>query len=200
MRFAPTSFRPVAGRVLSIVTCVIVGLGLVGFAWAGDWAGLLRAAGPLLLVGATALALFWFPRVDVAEHEVTVVNVFSTVHVPWPAIERVDTKWALTLFTPKGKVTAWASPAPNRYSAQVSASSETRLAARDGESAVRPGDLPSTPSGAVALVIRSHWEDLRDDGKLDLGFDPEAMRRDIHWPAIAVLGLLAVATVLGFAL
>lgn len=197
MRFAPTSFRPVSGRVLSIAVAVIVVLGLGGFVVSGDWPGLVRYAWPLLLLGVLAFAAFWFPRVDVAEHEVTVVNVFSTRHVPWPAIERVDTKYALTLYTPKGRVSAWASPAPNRYSAQLGTASDARLAARDGETAVRPGDLPSTMSGAVAFVIRSHWQDLRDEGRLDLGFDAAAMRRDIHWPLLAVVGALIVASVLG---
>lgn len=197
MRFAPTSFRPVFGRVLSVVIAIVGALGLGGFVVTGDWSGLARYAWPLVLLVVLAFAAFWFPRVDVAEHEITVVNVFSTQHVPWSAIERVDTKYALTLITPNGKVTAWASPAPNRYSAQLGTKGDVRLAARDGETAVRPGDLPSTMSGAVALVIRSHWQDLRDDGKLELGFDPAAMRRDIHWPLLAVIGALVVASVLG---
>jgi hypothetical protein len=197
MRFAPTSFRPLSGRILSVAVAVVVVLGLAGFVLTGDWTGLARYAWPLLLIGVLAFAAFWLPRVDVAEHEITVVNVFSTVHVPWPAIERVDTKYALTLYTPKGKVTAWASPAPNRYSAQLGTMGDARLAARDGETAVRPGDLPTTQSGAVAFVIRSHWQDLREDGRLDLGFDPDAMRRDIHWPVLIVLGALIVASVIG---
>lgn len=198
MRFAPTSFRPTFGRVLSIVTAVIAVLGLAGFVVAGDWGGLVRYGWGLLLLIAVAFALFWFPRLDVAEHEVTVVNVFSTQHVPWPAIQGVDTKYALTLQLPEGrKVTAWASPAPNRYSAQVTANNETRLAARDGMTSVRPGDLLSTPSGAAAFVIRSHWEQLRDDGLLELGVDASAIRRDIHWPTILVLGSLTLATAVG---
>lgn len=201
MRFAPTSFRPTFGRVLSVVTAVIAAAGLGGFVVSGDWPGLVRYGWGLLLIAAVSFAAFWLPRVDVAEHEVTVVNVFSTLHVPWPAIQRVDTQYALTLHLPEGrKVTAWASPAPSRYSAQVSATRETRLAARDGATSVRPGDLLETPSGAVAFVIRSHWEDLRDEGRLDLGVDATALRRDIHWPVIFVLGVLAVATALGLLL
>lgn len=197
MRFAPTTFRPLFGRVLTLVTAGIVVLGLGGLVLSGDWGALARFAWPLLLLAALAFALFWFPSVSVLEHEITVSNVFSTVHVPWPAIERIDTKYALTLYTPRGKVTAWASPAPNRYTGQFGSQSDVKLVARDGETAVRPGDLPGTASGAVAFVIRSHWQELRDDGKLGLGFDAEAMRRDIHWPTIAVLGGLAVASVLG---
>lgn len=197
MRFAPTSFRPAFGRVLSIVMGAISVAALAGFVVTGDWLGLVRYGWILLLLPAITFALFWFPGLDVAEHEVTVRNVFSTFHVPWPAIQRVDTKWALTLYTARGKVTAWASPAPNRYAAQVSASGDTRLAGRDQGGSIRPGDLLTTPSGAAAYVIRSHWEQLRDDGLLDAGYEPGSMRRDIHWVTIAVLGGLLVATVLG---
>ncbi len=201
MRFAPTTFRPLFGRILAVVVGVVVVLGLAGFVVAGDLASLARFAWGPLLVGVTAFAAFWFPSIAVAEHEVTVRNVFSTMHVPWPAIQRVDTKWALTLYLPGGrKVAAWASPAPNRYAAQVGASKDTKLAAQGQGGAIRPGDLLETPSGAVAFVIRSHWEDLRADGKLDAGVEPVSVRRDWHWPTIIVMSALAVATVLGFVL
>jgi hypothetical protein len=200
MRFAPTSFRPAFGRVLSVVVVVMAVAGLASFVVTGDWLGLVRYGWALALLGAGALAVFWFPRLDIAEHEVTVRNVFSTVHVPWPAIERVDTKWALTLHTAEGTVTAWASPAPTRY---ASASASRRDASLSGDQqgfAPRPGDLPTTESGAAAYVIRQHWEDLRADGLLASGAEPGSVRRDIHWATIAVLGGLLVASVAGILL
>lgn len=201
MRFADTTFQPAFGRVLSIIVVAIAVAGLVGFIVAGDGERLVRYGWGLALLGATAVALFWLPSLSVAQHEVTVRNVFSTIHVPWPAIERVDTKYALTLYTPRGKVTAWASPAPNRYAAQVTASSETRLPGAALGGSIRPGDLLSTSSGAAAYVIRTHYENLRAEGHLDNPvIDEGAFRRDIHWPVVVVLGLLAVATVLGIVL
>jgi Bacterial PH domain len=201
MRFAPTTFRPAFGRVLSIMVAAIAVAGLAGFVVTGDWGGLLRYGWGLALLGVLAVALFWLPSLAVAEHEITVRNVFSTVHVPWPAIQRIDTKYALTLYTPRGKVTAWASPAPNRYASQVSASTDSRLAARGQGGSIRPGDLLNTASGAAAFVIRNHWEQLRDDGHLENPVIEEgAYRRDIHWVTIIVLAVLAAATLLGFAL
>ena len=201
MRFAPTTFRPLFGRVLAVVVGVVVLLGIAGIVVAGEYTALARYIWPALLVGVGAFALFWFPSIAVAEAEVTVRNVFSTVHVPWPAIQRVDTKWALTLYLPGGKkVAAWASPAPNRYAAQVGASKDTKLAAQGQGGAIRPGDLLETPSGAVAFVIRSHWEDLRESGALDAGVEPGSVRRDWHWTTIIVMSVLAVATVLGIVL
>ena len=119
MRFAPTVFRPAFGRVLSVMVVAHRRMpAWSGFVVAGDWPVSFATAGRSLLLAAVALALFWFPRLAVAEHEVTVRNVFSTVHVPWPAITLVDTKWALTLHTADGMVSVWASPAPNRYASQ----------------------------------------------------------------------------------
>ena len=201
MRFTPTTFRPLFGRVLAVIVGVVVLLGLVGFIAAGEAAVLVRYVWAPLFIAVGAFALFWFPSIAVAEHEVTVRNVFSTMHVPWPAIQRVDTKWALTLYLPGGKkVAAWASPAPNRYAAQVGPSKDARLAAKDQGGAIRPGDLLETPSGAVAFVIRSHWDDLRESGKLDAGVEPGSVRRDWHWATIIVMAALAAATVLGIVL
>ena len=200
MRFAPTSFRPVFGRVISVAMAVIAVLGLAGFIVAGDLLGLLRMTPLLALLTALAFVLFWFPRVDVAEHEVTVVNVFQTVHVPWPSIENVDTRFALTLATPEGKVTAWASPAPNRYAAFGAARGDARLAADAAGAHPRPGDLPSTESGSVAFVIRRHWQDLNEQGLLSAGPEPGAVRRTTHVTTIVVLAVLAVATAAGLLL
>jgi PH (Pleckstrin Homology) domain-containing protein len=198
MRFAATRFRPTFGRALSVVVAVIVAATLIGFAAAGDWNSLARYGGGLLLAVATAVALYWLPSLDVAEHEITVRNVFSTVHVPWPAIQRIDTKYALTLYTPAGKVTAWASPAPNRYAAQASSAVDARLAAGASGTHPRPGDLPDTTSGAAAFVIRRHWEQLNEDGHLDAPvIEAGTLRREIHWATIAVLTALTVATVVG---
>jgi hypothetical protein len=200
MRFAPTSFRPAFGRVLSIVVVAIAATGVAGFVVGGDAQALLRYTWGLLLLSALGIALFWMPRLDIAEHEVTVRNVFSTVHVPWPAIQRIDTKWALTIHTDRLTIPVWASPAPSRYASQVSDTADARLAASAGGSAPRPGDLLSTGSGAAAYLIRRHWDDLSSDGLLDAGVEPGSVRRDIHWATIVVLGVLAVATVAGLLL
>ena len=200
MRFATTKFRPAFGRVLSIVVTAIAVAALIGFVVGGDWVGLARYSWGLLLLAAVALALFWFPSLTIEEHEITVRNVFSTVHIPWPAIERIDTKWALSIYTANGKVDVWASPAPNRYASQSSNKTSARLAGDQAGFAPRPGDLPETESGAAAYVIRRHWDDLREQGLLDAGAEPGSVRTDIHWATIAVLGALVIATTLGFLL
>jgi hypothetical protein len=185
---------------LSVATAVIAALGLAGFVVAGDWNGLLRYGWVLVLIGVAAFAMFWLPSVSVAEHEVTVRNVFTTVHVPWPTIQNVDTKYALTLYTSEGKVTAWASPAPNRYATASGTAGDARIAAQASGTSPRPGDLPGTQSGAVAYVIRRHWQDLNEQGMLAAGAEPGSVRRDIHWLTAGVLVALTAASVLGFVL
>jgi hypothetical protein len=75
---------------------------------------------------------------------------------------------------------------------------DARLAGRDsGGAGIRPGDLLDSPSGAVAFVIRRHWEELRDDGLLDAGAETGSVSRVAHWPTITTIALLVVASVLG---
>jgi hypothetical protein len=201
MRFSAARFRPAFGRVLSIVIVAIVASGIVGLIATNDWSGLVHYAWGLLLIGSLAVALFLLPYLDVAESEITVRNVFSTTHVPWNSIERIDTKYALTLYTNRGTIAVWASPAPSRYAGQVSAHRDVTLAATDQGGSIRPGDLLSSASGAAAFVIRQHWNELRDDGLLDApGSANTGYRREVHWVTIGVLGALAIATALGILL
>jgi len=144
----------------------------------------------------TVWGLFWVPRVTVDQAGVTVVNPARTIDLTWSAIQRIDTRWALTLFTPNGKVTAFAAPAPSNYSifrarpADFKGLPESTYVAKS----IRPGDLPQSPSGHVALVVRERWEALRDAG--ELGPAAEATL-SVTWHRFAlggwlVLGLVAV--------
>ena len=80
-----------------------------------------------------------------------------TIDLPWPAIQDVDTKWALTL---RHRVRAVTRPGPHRrpaarHRAHAHRPDVKHLPASTvgaGDS-VRPGDLPSTsPSGRAALA------------------------------------------------
>lgn len=201
MRFQPASFRPVFGRVLTIVVALIALGGVIGLAAGGDTAALVRSAGWLALLGAVTWALFWMPSVEVLEHEVTIRNPLSTWHVPWTAIERIDTKWALTLFTPRGRIEAWSAPASGRFTVFTLAPDDTRVSETARlAGTIRPGDTLSSESGAAANVIRRHWEQLRDDGQLDGPVEPGSLRRELNVRTIAVLASLLALSLLGLAL
>lgn len=201
MRFQPASFRPAFGRVLTIVIAVIALGALAGYLIAGDLLGLLRSGWWLLLMAAVVWALFWMPEVEVLEHAVIIRNPMSTWTVPWPAIQRIDTKWALTLFTERGRIEAWAAPASGRYTVFTLGPDDTKVteSARVA-GAIRPGDTLSSESGAAANHIRRHWEQLRDDGLLDGGVEPATLRRTPNTRTIVLLAVLLVASILGLVL
>lgn len=201
MRFQPASFRPAFGRVLTIVIAAIAAGALVGFLVAGDLAGLLRSGWWLALMAALVWALYWMPEVEVLEHAVIIRNPLSTWTVPWPAIERIDTKWALSLYTQRGRIEAWAAPASGRYTVFTMGPDDTKVSesARLAGS-IRPGDTLSSESGAAANHIRRHWEQLRDDGLLDAGAEPGSLTRTANTRTIMLLGVLLTLSILGLVL
>lgn len=201
MRFQPARFRPAFGRVLTIVIAVIALGALIGFIVAADIGGLLRSGWWLILLAAVTWAMFWRPEVEVLENEVTVRNPLSTWHVPWPAIERIDTKWALTLYTPSGRIEAWAAPSSGRFTVFTLGPEDTRVTetARLAGS-IRPGDTLSSESGAAANHIRRHWELLRDDGLLDRAIEPGALHRAWNVRTIVLLSAMVILGLLGLAL
>ena len=201
MRFQPARFRPVFGRVLTIVIAVIALGALIGFIVASDIGGLLRSGWWLIFLATATWAMFWRPEVEVLEHEVTVRNPLSTWHVPWPAIERIDTKWALTLYTPSGRIEAWAAPSSGRFTVFTLGPEDTRVTetARLAGS-IRPGDTLSSESGAAANHIRRHWELLRDDGLLDRAIEPGAFHRAWNVRTIVLLSAMVMLGLLGLAL
>lgn len=203
MRFPESTFRPLFGRILAVVIAVAGLAGIVSTAVAADLVTTLRVAAPTGLLVVLVVAAYWFPGVAVREDEIEVRNVFTTFHVPWGAIRRIDTKWALTLVTDTAKVTAWASPAPGRHATLWMTRGDVRGAresARAAEGSIRPGDALQSESGAVAHVIRTHWEQLRDDDLLDAPGAGTGPRRELHVATIVASAVLAVATVLSLVL
>ncbi|MET0866143.1 MAG: PH domain-containing protein [Nakamurella sp.] len=195
-----TVYRPGASRVLAGAIITIGVLGVLALTWDAGIPGLLRygwwIAGPAI----AAWALFWNPRIEVDDSGVLLVNVFRSIRLPWPSIQAVDTKWALTLTTAYGTFSAWAAPAPGRHGSRVVSPSELKHLPRSSFSAegtLRAGDAVNTPSGQAALAIRQHWEALRDAGHLDnpqLEFD----HPPVHWHA-RTIAVLAGVLVLGVA-
>lgn len=141
----------------------------------------------------------WRPLFVVAADGLTVVNVTSTIGIPWEALIDVDTKYALTLYTPGHKYAVWSLPAPGTSRTLRATRSETkgRVGRPSVEDSVRrPGDLLSTPSGAAAEVVRRHWTRLRDSGALEAGIadeTPVTVRR--HLVSLTALVLLLAGTI-----
>lgn len=199
MSFHEVFYRPVLGRTLAVVTVMVCAFGVVALFW-GDAGSALRYVWPIVLVAVAAWAVFWRPSLRMQEHGITVVNVFRTYFVPWPAIQGIDTRFALTLRTSRGSISVWATPAPGRHRAFGLASKDfdgIGQTARGEHGSLRPSDAISTPTGNLAQAIRGHWEQLRDDGMFGSGEDPDAATVTWHGATIAALAALVAATVVG---
>lgn len=190
------TFRPMFGRVLAgciMAICVATGLSIA----TDSLTAVLHAWPWLILVGGGAWSLYWQPRVVVTPGGVRVVNIFRTFDVSWPAITGIDTRWALELQTASGDVRAWAAPAPGPSFVRRMASADSRVPGRRRNETVRPGESPSSDSGAAALIVRQRWDKLRDAGHLD---NPMMERTKptvtMHRSLIASTAAIAIACVL----
>ena len=187
-----TEYRSTAARVLAAMLAGVCALALVIVLIADGPVGLLTWAPWVLLPALLGWALFWNPRVVVDDSGVTMVNVLRTVHVPWPAITDIDTRWSLTLFTAYGKFVAWAAPSAGRYGGRGISRHEIRHLPEDRRAGgVRIGDSPHSPSGRAAEGVRERWEQLRGAGYLD---DPrlEFDRPPIRWHVELVAAVAAL--------
>ncbi|WP_051222884.1 PH domain-containing protein [Agrococcus lahaulensis] len=192
-------FRSSFGRVITVVIGILMALALVSVLLADDPASSLWVLPWPLLGAAVTWAFMWRPRVVVDTEGVAIRNPFTDWHVPWGAIKRIDTKWALELTLERGSVTAWAAPAPSRYGIARITQEDIRLARESSTvgGGIRPGDAVHSVSGAAAHVTRAHWEDLRDEGLLD---DSARATRAWSAPAIAVVAVPALLAAAGLLL
>lgn len=198
-------FRPWFGRALTVVITAICAAVLAATARSGLQATL-QAAPWLGLVALACWAAFWRPRVVVNDAVIRLVNVTRTIEVPWPALREVETRFALTLVTAYGRYTAWAAPAPGARTAVQSIGDRPTAGRPDGRpvsaaDTQRLGDLPDSPSGDAATMVRRRWAHLREAGFLD---DPrlELAAAPVHWHVRLLVAALAlcVAGVAGFLL
>jgi hypothetical protein len=194
----PVRLRPRFGMVLTIATAVIMVTALAGFLVEGQPLGiLLHGWGPALITYVVWL-LFWLPAVTIGRDEVVVENPLRRVTVPWAAIQRIDTRWSLRLFTSSGTVSAWSAPAPSRYAmmrvskVELKGLPESTYGA--GQS-VGLGDIPQSESGLAAYYVRRRFEQLRDDGLLT---GSTAVTRDLHVGRVIALVALTAATIGSF--
>jgi hypothetical protein len=190
------TLRPRFGRVLVVLSAAIAVAVLVSLGFAG--LGPLLRFGPLAILGAYLVwLLFWSPSVTIAPSGVIVRNILREHEVTWPAIQRVDTKYALQLFTTAGTITAWSAPAPGRHATFRAAAPELAGlpdSTYAAERSIRPGDIPTSESGLAALYVRRFWEQLRDAGHLDKGV-VEGTGVRTHWLRREATVLVALAAV-----
>ncbi len=154
---------------------------------------------PAAFVALFAWEALWNPRVEVDDDGVHLRNVLRTIFIPWAALIHVDTKYALTLYTPGHSYAAWAAPAPGRASSYRASKSRSGNAGNrvplDGDAA-RPGDLIGTESGEAAYLVRSRWDRLRERGAFETGVaDTTKVTVTTHWGTAIALIVLAAGSV-----
>jgi hypothetical protein len=154
---------------------------------------------PCALFAFIGWALLWRPLLAVGDEGIEVVNVTRTIDIPWQALIHVDTKYALTLYTPGRRFPVWSAPAPGTARTLRATRQETKgLVGKPNvaDSVRRPGDLLNTESGAAAEVVRRRWTQLQQNGTIDSGLaDETPVTVRWHIVSLAVLTVLAIGTV-----
>jgi hypothetical protein len=184
------------GLVITVLVWAVCAVALVTMVATGRWGDLARYGVLAVLVAYGMWLAFWSPSVTISLAGVRVRNLLRVHDVSWPAIQNVDTKYALTLFTPKGKVVAWAAPAPSRYATMRATKSDARDLPESTFmlGSIRPSDIPSSDSGLAALYVRRYWEELRAAGHLDSGA-VEGTGVATRWLGREAVALLALAII-----
>jgi hypothetical protein len=181
-------------RVLAVTIVVFSAVTTVLIGFLDSWTNAALALPWMSLFALAGWATFWRPRVVVSDAGVRLVNVSRTIDVPWPALQSIESRWALTLVTAYGRFTAWGAPAPGAYSAFRAVGTRPHDPLATGDVRVRPGELPDSPSGAAAELVQRRWATLRAAGHLD---QPrlERDRATVRWhigTALAAVALLAL--------
>lgn len=184
-----TVFRSRFGRVFSVMTWVV--LAVAEAPLVGNIPGLLRSLPVAAALGFAIWAAFWRPVLRVDDNGLHIRNVVTDIDIEWGAVQQVDTKWGLTIFTSIGRIPVWAAPAPGRHAAFSATRDQGKFLPESTyvSGTVRPGDLASTESGAAAALIRREWERRR-------GVDGTATRR-YSVRIIATFCVLALAAAAG---
>lgn len=194
--------RPLSGRVIATMLVLLAATIIVtGLVQLGVERMLPHLAIPAL-IGYLGWFLFWAPYVGVSPGGIVLDNPARVIRLQWPQITFIDTKWALEVHTEHGRFTAWAAAAPGRHTALRQTRGELKHLPRESyeQGTIRPGDIPTSDSGAAATVIRRQWEALREAGHLD-NARPESPEpvTGIHWVRLAVLLALVALVVVSAA-
>jgi len=154
---------------------LVAGLSLVLTAADGGLPALARTGGVPALVATATWALFWRPQFEVSDGGLTVRNVFRTIHVPWPCVQRLSTTWTLRLETTDGPVSVWATPIGGVWAAR------------------REEPTAGGVAGAAARATEERLEALRDAGYLS-GHTLQEVHVTVRWHVGLIAALVALAT------
>ncbi len=172
----------------AIVSLIIGGAG-VTHALVYDSAAPNLSAFLAVVAACSAVWVFYvLPSAEIKSGVLVLRNPFFIAEVGLGAIQNVETRFALSVEGDFGKVTSWAAHPPGRLRHKSHSMEDlTSLGLKPGESA-RPGDLPSTLCGSLALQIRRAIKD--QDVSLNASF-----KRTPNWASICALVIPMVLVV-----
>lgn len=145
----------------------------------------------IALVSTVVYAVLARPRVLVGPRKVVLRNIIRDVYVPYPALSRLDTQYALTLQTLDGRrYQAWAAPAGGRFGAARVTREEQRTLSWSGPINEIPASAGlRSDAGAAAVAIRRRWQPSTE------GVEPDrtTATATVRW-AIGPLSWLVVSS------
>lgn len=188
------TYRPKTALVFGLVVAFLAVFGLFSAISGSSWQVAVESSPLVALLIFTSWAVFMKPAIRVGEEGVEINNVLRSHKLSWGAIERIDTRWALTIFASQKKFTAWSAPAPGRHAGFLANREQGEHLPESSYLAgtIRPGDLINTDSGVAAAHIRRIW-----DQKKHQNLSAEVSSR-WHLKTIAVFCLLLTLTIFGF--
>lgn len=185
-------------RIVAVVAWIVCALVVGSLVVNGD-ASLVWVYAAAALIAFLAWAALWRPFIGISDGGVKLQNVSHSVVVPWEALIHIDTRYALTLHTPREKFSAWSAPAPGAMAGIRAGRRPANRETRAAEGHLRPGDMLGTESGDAATVIREQWRARIEAGTIAVGVADEAVvvRR---WDVAVLAITLALVALTGWLL
>ena len=153
-------FRPTSSYVFAILGFFFISLLVyVNFLDYGFASGMVAGVWGAL-VCAIFFQIFLHPAVIFYDEGVEIINPLSRHLIGWQEVEEIETRYTMSIIThdrkgKKGKIQAFAAPAPGRYHSRTIHQSEMRGLNMKENNIIRAGDSPRTNSGAAAAIARS---------------------------------------------
>lgn len=159
-------FRPTSSYLFAFLGFFLFSaLAYVNFLDYGFTSGLVAAIW-CTLGCALAYQLFLHPAVVFYDEGLVIINPLTRHVIGWQDVEEIETRYTMSIVThdrkgKKGKIQAFAAPAPGRYHSRTIHQSEMRGLNLKESNVIRAGDSPRTNSGAAAAIARSRIDQFQ---------------------------------------
>ena len=184
-------FRPTSSYICAYLGFFLFSsLAYVNFLDYGATSGLVAAIWCIFSCAIT-YQIFLHPAVIFYDEGLIIINPLSRHEIGWHEVEEIETRFTMSVITEKnrgkkGKIQAFAAPAPGRYHSRSVHESEMRGLNIKETGMIRVGDSPRTNSGAAAAIARSRidqFQRFKMEGSMNYSFQ-------FNSAAIVVIGII----------